>query len=268
MNVNIFERHLTCLKIRNIEELHLAQPIVFSEIKQLLKEQEELRPFITESKHSEKALFIYWALDSLEDSIESSTLEKNRQFLKNIQEEVISAPTLGSSLESYSPGFILGLLEYSIRSIEANIETHEEYQSLVAKLESWEKIGFANLAMEKHYQETIRGIHEIRDWQKMKSEEYYPIIFQLINSSRYLRSEKQILKFLQKRTNDDKITFYLLSQLLRTNPVLYNMVVALCEEKNLSFENFSSKMSHVMRLFGDEVTDPKVKQYINLFLKR
>jgi len=245
-----------------------VQPIVFSEIQQLLREQQNLKPLITELEHSEKALFLYWALDSLENDLGNSTLDKNREFLRGIQDEVLTTPTLESSLKSYSPGFILGLLEYSIRSIEANIETYEKYQSYVAKLESWEKIGFTNLAMEKHYQETIRGIHEIRDWQKMKSEEYYPILLQLINSSRYQKSEKQILKFLQKRTNDNKITFYLLSQVLRTNPVLYNKVEALCEDKNISFDDFSSKILRVMHLFGEETTDSKVKQYIILFLKK
>ncbi len=246
----------------------MAQPVVFSEIKQLLKDENDLQPFITELEHSKKALFFYWALDSLENDLDNSTLENNRELLKSIQDEVCAAPNLESSLNAYSPGFVLGLLEFSIRSIEANIETHLEYQNLVAKIETWVKIGFSNPDMEKHYLETIKGIHEIRDWQKMKSEEYYPIVFQLINSSRYHRSDKQILKFFQKRANDDKITFYLLSQLLRTNPIFYKKVLALCKEKSISFEEISEKFVRVMHLLGEETTDPKVGQFIKLFLKK
>ncbi|MHA1978022.1 MAG: hypothetical protein ACW98I_14035 [Candidatus Hodarchaeales archaeon] len=246
----------------------MAQPIVFTEIKQLLKEQENLQPFMKELEHSEKALFLYWALDSLEDDSENATLEKNRIMLKSIQDKVCTESTLESSLEKYSPGFVLGVLEYSIRSIEASIETHAEYEALVTKLESWVKIGFTNPIMEKHYQETILGIREIRGWQKMKAEEYYPYLFQLIDSSRFQRSDKQVLKFLQKRTNGDKITFYLLSQLLRTNPVLHNKVRTLCDNKEISFEEISQKFVSVMHLLGEDTSDPKVKQYIKLFLIR
>ncbi len=246
----------------------MTQPIVFSEIQKLLKEQEDLDSIIRESKNSEKALFIYWALDSLESESNEPILNKNRLVLKKIQEEVCSAPDLESSLKSYSPGFILGLMEYRIRSIEANIETDTEYQTLVKKLESWQKIGFTDLLMEKHYIETLRGIQEIRDWQVMKSEEYYPILFQLINSNRYQRSEKNILKFLQKRTNDEKITFYLLSQILRTNPVLHKKVETLCNEKGVTFNDIKEILTRVMHKFSEEVTDPKAKQYTALFLKK
>ena len=78
-------------------------------------------------KHSEKALFFYWALDSLEGEETTVNLEKNSKFLKDIQEKVCKDPDIETSLKIYSPGFVLGLLEFKIRTIEANINTYKEY---------------------------------------------------------------------------------------------------------------------------------------------
>ena len=246
----------------------MSKQIDFSEIKDLLKTEPDLKPFLTELKHSEKALFFYWALDSLEGEVFSPNLEKNSKILKDIQEQVCEDLNLEASLQTYSPGFVLGLLEFKIRSIEANIKTYHEYKRLVSKLESWEKIGFNDDLFEKHYKETMRGIQEINDWQKMKTEEYYPIIFQLINSSRYKKSDSHVLKFLRKRCSKDTTTFYLLSGLLRTNPHFYIKVSKLCSDKSVSIEDLKTKLTDVLHLLYQKSSDEKAKAVIQLFLKK
>lgn len=246
----------------------LNQSIDFPEIKLLLTESDDLKPFITESKHSEKALFFYWALDSLEGKQITLNLEKNSEFLRNIQEQVCKDSDLASSLKKFSPGFVLGLLEFKIRSIEANIENYDEYQHLISKLESWQKLGFTDDKFEKHYEETMRGIQEIKDWQMMKTEEYFQVVFQLINSSRYKRSPVKILKFLRKRCKKDITVFYLLSGLLRTNPPFNIKVSKLCSDRNVSFVELKVKLSDVLHLLRQETEDEKVKDYIDLFLSK
>jgi len=146
--------------------------------------------------------------------------------------------------------------------------THGDYHSyniIVKKLEDWKELGFPNEEFEKLYNEAIKSVLEIRDWQKVKFEEYYPIIHQLISSSWFTKSEKHILKFLRKRLSSDKTIFFLLSALLRTNPPLHFKIIDLCEEKDVSFNLLKENLDQVMVLLSQVTTDPKVKNYIQLF---
>lgn len=246
----------------------MSKSIDFKEIKTLIIESEDLESIITELKYSEKALFLYWALDSLEEESYKFNHEKNAIFLKNIQKQVCEETDLESSLQKYSPGFILGLLEFTIRSIEANIEKYEQYLHLVSMLKSWKELGFPDENFEKHYEQTMHGIHEIDDWHEMKTEEYFPIMSQLINSSRYKRSKNQVLKFLSKRCRKDTTVFFLLSGFLRTNPKFHLKVEKYCKDNDVSFEDLNNKLSDVLVLLRQETDDKKVKNYIDLFLRK
>ncbi|MHA1445008.1 MAG: hypothetical protein ACTSR4_09730, partial [Candidatus Hodarchaeales archaeon] len=239
----------------------------FQDIKELLLESTDLMSIISESQYSTKSLYLFWALDALEnDSVDKSDIfQSNKELLKSIQQEIRISKAIDSSLEKYNSGFVLGLLEFTIRSIEANIETYEEYKQLLEILLSWRERGFPNQIIEEQYNETIKAIEGINEWHETKKEEYYPIIFQLINSSRHLRAEKQVLKFIQKRCKKDIMVFYILSGLLRTNPPLYNKIRELCNEKNVNFEELRQKLHQVLILFKSETSETKVKKLIELF---
>jgi len=245
----------------------LSQSIDFQDIKKLLLETTSLTSIISDPQYSTKSLYLFWALDALEnDTIsENEIFQSNREILRSIQQEVRKVKTIDSSLEKYSSGFVLGLLEFTIRSMEADIETYSEYQQLVELLQSWQKKGFTSELIEKQYNETVIAIQEINDWHETKKAEYFPIIFQLINSSRYQRSEKQILKFIQKRCQNEITVFYILSGLLRTNPQLHNKIRDLCIEKRVNFIELNQKLVLVLKLLKDETKDPKVKKIIELF---
>ena len=245
----------------------MSQSIDFQDIKQLLLETTDLLSIISEPQHSTKSFYLFWALDELEnDTVDKNDVfQSNRNLLKSIQQEIRASKAIDTSLEKYSPEFVLGLLEFTIRSMEANIETYDEYQQLLEMLLSWRERGFPNKIIEKQYSETIKAIEEINEWHEMKKEEYYPIIFQLINSSRHRRAEKQVLKFIRKRCRKDIMVFYVISGLLRTNPPLNNKIKDLCDEKNVNYEELRQKLHQVLILFKDETSDPKVKKLIELF---
>ena len=250
-----------------VEENALSQSIDFQDIKNILLETTSLSSIISDPQHSTKSLYLFWALDALENdtATKSDIYHSNRDILRSIQQEVRSNKTIDTVLEKYSSGFILGLLEFTIRSIEANIETYDEYKQLVELLLSWQKKGFATEIIEKQYNETIKAIQEINDWHEVKKEEYYPIIFQLLNSSRYQRSEKQVLKFIQKRCQNDLTVFYILSGLLRTNPPFHNKIKNLCKEKDIDFDDLTQKLVLVLKLLKNETKDLKVRTFIELF---
>jgi len=248
----------------------LSQSIDFQEIKKLLLETTDLKSIISDPQHSNKSFYLFWALDALENDIvdKNDVFQSNRDFLKSIQQEIRTSKAIDSCLEKYSLEFVLGLLEFTIRSIEANIDTYDEYQKLVEVLLSWSEKGFPNQLIEKKYNETIKAIQEINNWHETKKEEYYPTIFQLINSSRHNRSEKNVLKFIRKRCQNDVTVFYMLSGILRTNPPLNNKIRELCTEKNVNYEELHQKLNLVLKLFKDETNNPKVKKFINLFSQK
>ncbi|MHA2054625.1 MAG: hypothetical protein ACXABI_10695 [Candidatus Hodarchaeales archaeon] len=239
--------------------------INFEEIKEILLTETDLTPYLTSGENAKKGLLLFWALDSLSGKTTNQNFMNNVKTLKEIQRKVCYEDGLSTSLKMYSHEFILGVLEFTSRSIEANIEKYTQYNIVVRKLESWKELGFPNEDFEKLYNEAIQSVLEIRDWQKTKLEEYFPIIQQLINSSRYTKSEKQVLKFLRKRSLTDKAVFFLLAAVVRTNPLLHFKIMDVCEEKNISFSILREKLDQVMILLGKETVDPKVKSYIQLF---
>ena len=124
----------------------MSQSIDFQDIKKLLLETTSLTSIISDPQYSTKSLYLFWALDALEnDTItENEIFQSNKDVLRSIQQEVRKVKTIDSSLEKYSSGFVLGLLEFTIRSMEADIETYSEYKQLVELLQSWQKKGFTS----------------------------------------------------------------------------------------------------------------------------
>jgi len=171
----------------------LSQSIDFQDIKKLILETTSLTEIISDPQYSTESLYLYWALDALENDTGAKTeiFQSNRDILKAIQKEMRDNKTIEPSLEKYSSGFILGLLEFTIRSIEANIETYDEYQKMIELLLNWKKKGFTSELIEKQYKETVKAIQEINNWHELKKEEYYPIIFQLstVSGAQYFISE-------------------------------------------------------------------------------
>ena len=239
--------------------------INFEEIKDILLTKKDLTPYLTTGENAKKGLLFFWAIDSLIGSTNEPIFLENVKMLKEIQQKVCYKEELSRSLKKYSHEFILGVLEYTSRSIEANVETYEQYNVIVKKLESWKDLGFPSEEFEKLYNEAIKSVLEIREWQKGKLTEYLPIINQLIDSSYYTKSEKQILKFIRKRSSSDKTVFFLLAALLRTNPLLHFKIIDVCEEKNVSFTVLKQKLDQVMVLLSQVTTDLKVRSYIQLF---
>lgn len=243
----------------------------FEQIKAVLlnKSPEELKEFICSEKTQVDAMFLFWALDYLDQHPQEipksskTILLKNRELLGQVQ-EIIFSESLEFSLEEYSAGFVLGTLEFGIREREAQIDRYEEYVELLAKIQTWPELGFPNEQFKKHWEERINDIQEIRDWMRIRANDWYPIILPLYRSGRFQKSPKIALKALRKGRTDNTV-FQIVTALLHSNPILDQQIKEFCEQNQLSMVK-NAKLIEILKLLAHETSDDKVKAYCQLLI--
>lgn len=247
----------------------------FEEVKSILitKLIPELEEYITlkDKKIQEEAMFLFWALDYYEQHpkeipLESKDqLEKNRDFLFSCQKIIINNK-LEFSFEKYSQGFILGALEFVIREKEAQIKFYTEYMKLYNKFKRLPELGFPDEEFQKNWEKRLVSIEEIQDWMRQRAENWYPILTMLINSKKYQKSTKKILKTLRKGKNDETV-FQILSGILHSNPLLSQQINNYCNERNISYSELRKQLMRTFLHFSREISDEKVKDLCQLLLQ-
>ncbi|UCG90595.1 MAG: hypothetical protein JSU57_02370, partial [Candidatus Heimdallarchaeota archaeon] len=113
----------------------------FEQVKAVLlnKNPQDLEKYIRSEKFQLEAMFLFWALDYLNQHPKEipmkskQVLEENRALL-NQAREIIFTESLEYSLKEFSAGFALGTLEFGIREKEAQIEHYQEYVELLVKI--------------------------------------------------------------------------------------------------------------------------------------
>lgn len=222
-------------------------------------------------KIQEEAMFLFWALDYYEQHPKEIPLEskdqlmKNRDFLFSCQEIIINNK-LEFSFEKYSQGFILGALEFVIREKEAQIKFYSDYMKLYNKFKRWPELGFPDEDFKKNWEKRLVSIEEIQDWMKQRAEKWYPIITMLINSKKYQKSTKIILKTLRKGKNDEAV-FHILSGILHSNPLLSQRINNYCNERNISYSELKKQLMRTFLRFSRETSDEKVKDLNQMLLQ-
>jgi hypothetical protein len=250
----------------------LAQVKVdFNQIKGFLltKSPKEISKFIRSEESQDEAMFLYWALDYLEQHPKEippeskSTLKDNEEILGQVQ-EVIFKGDLETNLQEFSAGFVLGALEFGIREREAQIDRYDEYVELLAKINAWPELGFPNEQFKKQWEERINDIREIQDWMKNRAKDWYPVVIPLYRSGKFQKSTKKVFKALRKGRNDNTV-FQILAALIHSNPILDNQIKDFCEENQIEMVE-KAKLLELLRLLARETLDEKVKEYCKLLL--
>ncbi|MFW9904992.1 MAG: hypothetical protein ACFFFH_11710 [Candidatus Thorarchaeota archaeon] len=247
------------------------EKIDFNQIKALLltKGPQEISEFIRSEESQDKAMFLFWALDYLEQHpkeipLESkSTLKDNKNLLGQVQ-EIIFKENLEKNLQDFSAGFILGALEFFIREREAQIDRYDEYVKLLAKIQAWPDLGFPNEQFKKQWEERINDIREIQDWMNDRAKDWYPVIIPLYRSGKFQKSSNKVFKALRKGRNDNTV-FQILAALIHSNPILDNQIKDFCEENQIEMVG-KAKLLELLRLLARETFDEKVKEYCELLL--
>jgi glutathione peroxidase-family protein len=249
-------------------------PVDFEEVKSILlsKSIPELENLIrlNDKKSQNISMFLFWALDYFnqhpkeipEDS--KQLFIKNRGFLVSIQDELIDKE-LENLLSKYSQGFVLGSLEFAIREREAQINRYSEFSTLYDKFGKWQIIGFPNEDFKKQWEQRLASIEEIQDWMKSRADEWYGIILMLINSNKYRKTAKVILKTLRKGKNDDTV-FQILIGVLHSNPLLHLRLEELCNKKEISLQELKQQFKKTLVFLASQTKDEKVRDLCKLFL--
>ena len=249
--------------------------IDFEEVKShlLTKTSSELEKMIklNDKEIQENVMFLFWALDYFEqhpkeipkESVDN--LKESQDFLFSAQNKIIHND-LAFSLNEYSQGFVLGALEFAIREREAQINRYSEYLNLYKKIKRWPDLGFPDEDFQKNWEQRMASIEEILDWMKLRADEWFPIVKMLINSKKYQKSSKVILKTLRKGRNDE-IIFQILSGILHSNPILNKRILSFCKEKDSSVVELKNQLKKTLLLLYRDTSDKKVKNLCKLFLK-
>lgn len=243
----------------------------FDQVKVLLltKSPQEISEFIRSEESQDEAMFLFWALDYLEQHpkeipLESkSAFQENKDLLGQIQ-EIIFKENLEDILQEFSAGFILGTLEFLIREREAQIDRYAEYVELLTKIQAWPELGFPNEQFKKQWEERINDIREIQDWMKDRAKDWYPVIIPMYRSGKFQKSSKVVFKALRKGRNDNTV-FQILAALIHSNPILDNQIKDFCK-KNRIEQVEKVKLLEILLLLARETSDEKVKAYCNLLL--
>ena len=243
----------------------------FERIKVTLLNQspQELSKFIRSKKSQDEVMFLFWALDYL-DQHQKEIPEKSKQILQenrellNQAQKVIFTENLEFSLGEFSAGFVLGALEFSIREKEAQIDHYQEYVELIAKIQAWPELGFPNEQFKKQWEERINDIQEIQDWMRARAKEWFPVIIPVCRTGKFQKSTKKALKALKKGRKDYDV-FQILAALLHSNPILKQHIRDFCQENQISMVE-KAKLIDIMELLAQETSDKKVKDYCHLLL--
>jgi hypothetical protein len=241
----------------------------FEKVKSLLLSLQDMEEFIRSKEDEEEAMFLFWALHNLESknkdlSIDAlNRLKKNSEILREAQ-EFIFTEDLAASINKFSHGFVLGVLEYAARTKEAQIEHYSDYKELVKKIESMKELGFPSEKFQKYWEETIIGIKEIQGYMTARSDDHFPILTRLINTQKY-KTPSKTLKMLRKGRSDNGV-FQILASVLHSNPILDERLKELCIERSISLDHVKDQLTTVLQLLEDDSQDKKVQEYCRLLL--
>lgn len=242
----------------------------FEEVKSLLISSIDIHKLISSKESGEEAMFFFWALDTLNRNLDNLSETSRRNLARNSEvleeaQRIILSEDLENSLNRYSPTFILGVLEFSARISEAQINEYSKYKILVTKLERWKDIGFPSEEFEKHWEETMQGINEIQDYMKSRSNDFFPLFISLVESGKH-NNPKKILKTLRKGRSDN-LVFQILASVLHSNPILFERLEILCKEKNTSLNDLIEHFNESLTLLKETTVDKKVAEYCHLLLR-
>ncbi|MHA2245797.1 MAG: hypothetical protein ACXADY_12600 [Candidatus Hodarchaeales archaeon] len=240
----------------------------FERIKVALLNQspQELSKFIRSTKTQDEAMFLFWALDYL-DQHQKEIPEKSKQILLenrellNQAQEVIFTENLEFSVREFSAGFVLGTLEFGIREREAQIDHYQEYMELVAIIQAWPELGFPNEQFKKKWEQRMKDIQEIQDWMRVRAKDWFPEIIPMFRTGKFQNSKKA-LKALRKGRKDYDV-FQILAALLHSNPILNQHLKDFCQENQISMVE-KTKLIEIMDLLAQETSDRKVKDLCHL----
>lgn len=201
------------------------------------------------------------------DSYSESQLKNfkiNSQILNTLKQE-ISNESLEKVKNKYNEAIILSALVQLVRDNEANILTYTEYLRLKEKFLNWPKIGIKNEKILLAWKDFSNAIKELEEWMTEKKESYMPYLEKIINLNEIEKESDEVKIFNLLQDIPEKETFYIICNILLTNPILrkdFLSVSLLSGPKLLAFEKVLFKLLDVL---NEKTNDKSLKGLIYLF---
>ncbi|MHA2366160.1 MAG: hypothetical protein ACXAC7_19525 [Candidatus Hodarchaeales archaeon] len=203
--------------------------------------------------------------------LERDNLEKNRQILRSIRDKVINED-LSDNLEEYCEAIVFGALTSAIREYEASIEDYEKYQAMIYKFHQWVKIGIKEHRVVIAWNQMNLSVVELQEWFEQKSQKYFPHLDNLVHLIEYKPDLESInyptlVENLQTHFSDKEI-FYLLVNMLQTNPILHRKVNSLSIMKKIGHDKLEHVLLKMLKELETKTKDKSLKRMIQLFFKQ
>ncbi len=193
-------------------------------------------------------------------------LSEREKLLVEIQNEVLQDP-LEISLQKHSSGIVLGALVNAVKRFESDIRHHEKYSQATEKIERWNSMHISQ-ELQPYLRDVLIRIWDIRDWQQAKATKYFSLVETIVQQ--FYQSEKKptvefVLLSLQKEETDREI-FYLISGLLKSNPLLHEMLKIRCDGLFVEIEPILTLFLDVLALLAEKSEDQEVQGLSRLFI--
>ena len=258
-----------------------------SELYELAKEHlvtkniQELLQFVDEDTNSAIFTNYYQALDDIEIKIlnriikltpeQKEYLNTNKKLLIDLRYE-ISQKNLSESLNNYPITLVFASLLSSIRDLECNVDKYDEYRTIVKKFRELE-IKLAEMPDLLSYWKNIdEAIDEMHFFLEGKTRMFFPtirkIILEILSAKDKELNYPNIIVENLREAHNDRECFYLLANLLQTNPILQRKVINFCLSNNENYKDLEPFFIKAVFIFKEETVDPKIKRLWELFVRQ
>jgi hypothetical protein len=220
----------------------------------------------SDKQHQFVALQLFRAVDILNfKGIKSQQIVESTQYLRRVQKTLLSQH-IDQSLEIYSEGFVLGALVDGLHRFEANINTTEEYNSILGRLRIWrERLNDSDL-MSKFVDDALQAAEELLGWSEQRSKALLPIGLEIIDffERKKVPNVNEVLEYITE-AREEKEVFHFLAGALKTKPSLHETIFSECIAHKISPETFSAFLEQLMEQLKTFAKEGEVRGLAGLF---
>ena len=247
----------------------------------MTKNVQELLQFIDEDQNLAVFTNYYQALNDIEIKCLNRTIEltpeqkeyldTNKRHLLQLRNE-IAKKDLSDSLKMYPITLVFASLVSSIRDMECNVDKYGEYTEIVKKFREMEPHLVNAADLQSYWKNVDESIDELHFFLENKTKIFFPtinkIILEMISARGKDIDNARIVIGNLREMHKEKECFYLLANLLQTNPLLQRKVKNFCSSKNEDYKVFEPFFIQAAFIFKEETQEPKIKRLWELFLNQ
>lgn len=207
-------------------------------------------------------------LSNKQDEIFNKNIQLLDRILQRIMEEEIS-----DLLQVYSEAILISGLVSAIRKYEANIDSYPVYKELILKLDIWREIGIINTIVQISIKTLKQSVTELEDWIESNAKKFLPFVESFIKIFDLKPEEKsidynKILEYFLAQHLSDKDIFYFITNVLKTNPILYENIKSMLNSDSTKINDFRTHILTFLEVLENFTDKERLKRLITLFKKQ